>query len=537
MVYRAWCMMHHVKIALITWSDRGAAGPVPSYHGRRPDTDPGPILRLLTRWPERPSYDAVWLLTNPAGEARARALCKQMQSHVSQAICCVLPIDDPTDHGQLFQALSPLLQRIDRRHGPERWQRDVLLSAGTPQMQTMWVILVQSGLLRARMLQVIPDAFVPDPHPSPVREVRLDIEGFPEIRALRDEVRRLRAQVSWKGREIIAQSEPMQAIQSRAQRVAASDLPVLVLGETGTGKELLARAIHEASERAAGPFVAENCASLSEGLLASELFGHEAGAFTGATGRKRGVFELAHGGTLFLDEVGDLPMTVQAHLLRVLQEGQIRRVGGEATVRVDVRLITATHRDLRSLVRDGRFREDLFYRLNGTALELPPLRHRIDDIPLLIDHFLRRVPPARKLELRPSVLKVLARYSWPGNVRELRAEVMRWKVFCQDRVELDDLSPEILSPNEPNVPSPPLGSSVSSSQTTLAQAVREAERRAIELALSAQQGNLSRSALALGIDRHTLGRKLVALRIDHRGGDSSKVSPGTRRGAGYTKKS
>lgn|GEM_PF-2867205 len=502
-----------MKNALITWSDRGASGPVPSYHGRRPDSDPGPILRLLTRWPACPAYDAVWVLTNPSGEARARTLCKQLESRVGEAICCVLPTDDPSDHGQLFQALAPVLQRIDRRHPAERWRRDVLLSAGTPQMQTMWVILVQAGSLRARMLQVIPDAFVPDPHPSPVREVRLDIEGFPEIRALRDEVRRLRAEVSWKEREVVAQSAPMQRLQSRAQRVAASELPVLIVGETGSGKELLARAIHEASDRAAGPFVAENCASLSEGLLASELFGHEAGAFTGATGRKRGVFELAHGGSLFLDEVGDMPLAVQAHLLRVVQEGQLRRVGGESTVRVDVRLITATHRDLRGLVRDGRFREDLFYRLHGTTLELPPLRQRREDIPLLIDHFLLREPPARKLELRPAVLDVLDNYPWPGNVRELRAEVMRWKVFCHKRVDLEDLSPELIAPKAVGPGDAATQGAACAPGTTLASAVRSAERAAIESALRTHQGNLSRTANALGIDRHTLKRKLASLQI------------------------
>lgn len=497
-----------VKTALITWSDRGATGPIPSYHGRRPDTDPGPILRLLTRWESCPAYDAAWVLTTPAGEARARTLCKQIEQRAGKATCCVLPIEDPSDHEQLFQALGPLLQRIDRRHPSDRWHRDVLLSAGTPQMQTLWVILVQAGLLGARMLQVIPEAFVPKPHPSPVREVRLEIEGFPEIRALRDEVRRLRAEVSWNGKEIIAHSEVMRSLQSRAQRVAASDLPVLLAGETGTGKELLARAIHEASARASGPFIAENCASLSEGLLASELFGHEAGAFTGATGRKRGVFELAHGGTLFLDEVGDMPLTVQAHLLRVLQEGQLRRVGGESAVRVDVRLITATHRDLRSLVREGRFREDLFYRLHGATLELPALRNRAEDIPILIDHFLRRVPPARKLDVRPRVIEALGRYSWPGNVRELRAEVMRWKVFCQDRVELDDLSPEILAPRaSESVPgAPDAGAGVAI--PTLGQAVRATERQLIEQALHAHNGNLSRAAAALGIDRHTLKRKM-----------------------------
>lgn len=496
-----------MKTALITWSDRGAAGPIPSHHGVRPDSDPGPILRLLTRWDSCPTYDSVWVLTTSAGESKARALCKQVEQRTGKTTCCVLPIDDPSDHAQLFQALGPLLQRIDRRHPSDRWRRDVLLSAGTPQLQTLWVILVQAGLLSARMLQVIPEAFVPRPHPSPVREVKLDIEGFPEIRALRDEVLRLRAEVSWNAKEIIAHSEVMRSLQARAQRVAASDLPVLLAGETGTGKELLARAIHDASGRSSGPFIAENCASLSEGLLASELFGHEAGAFTGATGRKRGVFELAHGGTLFLDEVGDVPPAVQAHLLRVLQEGQLRRVGGESAVRVDVRLITATHRDLRALVREGRFREDLFYRLHGATLELPALRQRVEDIPLLIDHFLRLVPPARRLEVRPRVLEALRGYSWPGNVRELRAEVLRWKVFCEDRVELHDLSPEILAPRTSE--SVLATSDTATTIPTLGEAVRATERQLIERAMKAHDGNVSRAAAALGIDRHTLKRKLA----------------------------
>jgi DNA-binding NtrC family response regulator len=494
--------------ALITWSDRGITGPIPSHHGRRPREDVGPLLRLMTAWTRRPAYASAWVLTTPAGEAPTRALLEDLAPQVPAVECCVLPVADPTDHGQLFHALRPVLARIAREQPRDRWRHDVLLSAGTPQVQTLWVILVQAGILPARMLQVIPAVFVPDPHPEPVREVRLAIEGFPEIRALREEVERLRAAAGWTARGIVGESPALQALQVRASRVAGSDLPVLILGETGTGKELVARAIHEGSPRSRGPFVAESCAAFAEGLLASELFGHEAGAFTGALGRKRGLFELAHGGSLFLDEVGDLPLPVQAHLLRVLQEGQVRRVGGEATVRVDVRLLTATHRDLAADVRAGRFREDLWYRLRGVELRLPPLRERTGDLPLLVDHFLRHPPPARPLEVSSRVLRALETHPWPGNVRELRAEVMRWKVFCTRRVTVADLSPEILGAPAAG-PSP--GQATTASR--LADAVQATERQVIARALADHGGNLSRAALALGIDRNTLRRKRASLGV------------------------
>ncbi len=391
MHHQCWCAAHHLwyslhqmQPALITWSDRGVSGPSPAYHGTRPKSDPGPVMRLLSCWQNCPAYKAAWVLTTAAGQAKAQELCKDLGRRIECVECCVLPVDDPSDHAQLFQALEPLRQRLERDQSSGQWQYDVLLSAGTPQAQTIWVILVQAGLLQARMLQVIPEAFVPDPHPSPVREVRLDIDGFPEIRALRDEVQRLRAAVRWPGGALIGQSCSMQTLCLRVGRVAASDLPVLLLGETGTGKELVARSIHDASPRANGPFVAENCAAIADSLLSSELFGHEAGAFTGAISRKRGLFEMAHGGTLFLDEIGDMPASVQAHLLRVLQEGRLRRVGGETTVRIDVRVIAATHRNLPQMTREGRFRADLYYRLRGATLELPPLRDRREDIPLAV---------------------------------------------------------------------------------------------------------------------------------------------------------
>ncbi|MFT4625915.1 MAG: two-component system response regulator AtoC [Myxococcota bacterium] len=220
-------------------------------------------------------YDQVWVLTTPAGERPARDRVERLSAGGAAVEVHVLPVTDPSDHAQLFRALTPVLASLPAA------RVDVLLSAGTPQSQTLWVILVQAGVLDARMLQVIPAAFVPDPHPHPVREVRLEIPGFPEIRALRVEVDRLRARDAVVASGLVGHSAPMLALQRRLGRVAASSIPVLVLGETGVGKELVARAVHAASGRAAGPFVAESCASLSESLLASELFGHEAGAFTG----------------------------------------------------------------------------------------------------------------------------------------------------------------------------------------------------------------------------------------------------------------
>jgi two-component system, NtrC family, response regulator AtoC len=294
-------------------------------------------------------------------------------------------------------------------------------------------------------------------------------------------------------------------------------LPVLVLGETGSGKELVARAIHDGSDRTAGPFVAENCGALAESVLASELFGHEASAFTGAGGRHRGLFEQAHGGTMFLDEVAELPPQVQAMLLRVLQEGTLRRVGGEKSIKVDVRVVAATHRDLSAMVKAGSFREDLYYRLRGATLRVPPLRERVSDIPAMVKRFLHETSVGRrprKLTVTPRAMRQLAAYPWPGNVRELRSEVLRWAVFCDDVVDVEDLAPELRGVLEHTPTSSNLGESKGEAGSdllhTLEVVVRHAERSAIEQALHVHSGNLLRTAKALGIERNTLKRKLRA---------------------------
>jgi two-component system, NtrC family, response regulator AtoC len=499
--------VHRVKRALLTWSDAGTDGPAPAHQAPRPSGDRGPILRLLDQDESR--YDALWILTVPAGEKPAEKLAGVARVKVPHVEVRALEIDDPSDYAKLFRVVGPVAAAARRAFAREAWAIDVLLSAGTPQSQTLWVVLVQAGVLPARMLQVIPAVFVGKTHPRAVREVRLDIDGFPEIRALRAEVARLRAEV--RAPSLVGESEPMRALGARIARVAATDVPTLVLGETGTGKELVARAIHDSSARAEGPFVAENCGVFAEGVVQSELFGHEAGSFTGAAGRRRGVFEQAHQGTLLLDEVGELSPRVQSQLLRVLQEGVLRRVGGEARVAVDVRVIAATHRDLEAMVAEGTFREDLYYRLRGATLPVPPLRERAGDLELLVRAFLDEVRTRRGgkgLEVSREALRALSSHAWPGNVRELRAEVMRWGVFCDERVDVADLAPEIVAPATQR-PSPPIAAGVTGEVPTLAAAVEAAERAAITAALASEKGNLSRTARALGIDRNTLKRKLL----------------------------
>jgi DNA-binding NtrC family response regulator len=485
---------------LLTWSDRGVAGPRPNHHSPRPADDQGPILRLL----EHREYERARILCTPAGRGPAESLVAELRRRIAAVELVELAIDDPSDYEQLFVALGPVVARLDLP------SCDVLLSAGTPQMQTLWVILVEAGLLRATMLQVIPAAFVPDPHPSPIRPVRLDIEGFPKIQAMRDELRRLRAQTATRG-DLIGESEAMSLLGRRLARVARADVPVLILGETGTGKELVARAVHAASERARGPFVAENCGSFSEGVLASELFGHERGAFTGANARRRGLFEQADGGTLLLDEIGETSARTQVMLLRVLQEGRLRRLGGEAEIRVDVRVLAATHRDLAAMVAAGQFREDLYYRLRGATLELPPLCERGRDLELLVAHFLTTLGRKRRPWPTPAAWAALHGYRWPGNIRELRAEVVRWMVFCEATVELEDLSPEIRAST--SVPPPILGPILRPSPdagfASLAVRIEATERAAVDEALERFAGNLSAAARALGIDRNTLKRKLA----------------------------
>jgi two-component system response regulator AtoC len=272
--------------------------------------------------------------------------------------------------------------------------------------------------------------------PFDLDEVLISVKRLFEHQALASRVRSLEERAELRER-MIGRSPAMSQIYKTIGRVAASDASVLITGETGTGKELAANLIHQNSARRNGPLVKVNCAALPETLIESELFGHEKGAFTGAVAQRKGRFELAHKGTIFLDEVGEITLPVQKKLLRVLQEGEIERVGGTGVVKVDVRVLTATNRDLLQEVKDGHFREDLYYRLNVINLHMPPLRERRADIPVLVEHFLdkyRYKPGAPPTKISEEALELLERYDWPGNVRQLENEIERAVVLSQGNV-------------------------------------------------------------------------------------------------------
>jgi DNA-binding NtrC family response regulator len=299
----------------------------------------------------------------------------------------------------------------------------------------------------------------------------------------------------------------MRALLGQLEQVAATRSTVLLMGESGTGKELAARALHYNSDRAERPFVVIDCAAIPETLQESELFGHTRGAFTGAVAAKRGLFEEAHGGTLLLDEVGDLSAATQAKLLRVLQEGTIRRLGDTRTIQVDVRIIAATNRDLPAEVRAGRFREDLFFRLNVLPLRLPPLRERPEDIPLLTEHFLRHFAaetgrPVR--QIAPPALDCLMAYRWPGNVRELEHAIERAVLLSQgETLEVGDLPPAVQGGGGQGVEEAPL-----SLREAVARLNADLERGLIRRALARTGGNRTEAAALLGISRRALLYKL-----------------------------
>jgi serine/threonine-protein kinase PknK len=316
--------------------------------------------------------------------------------------------------------------------------------------------------------------------------------------------------------EIIGRGPGTLSVLRQVGRVADTNVPVLFEGESGTGKELFARALHARSGRASARFVAENCAALPDTLLENELFGHERGAFTGADAAAPGLFERADGGTLFLDEVGDMSVNLQKRLLRVLQEGEVRRVGGSSVRKVDVRVVTATNRDLLSLVKDGRFREDLYYRLAVVKVRVPPLRERREDIPALCDHFLMRFgKDGRPRRMSEPALDALVRYGWPGNIRQLENEIRRAAALSRGTIELESLSAEILDPVTP-LALGAKGDAAEADGRNLKSIVEELETRIVRRILDREGGNISRAARALGLSRLGLRKKLRRYRLEVR---------------------
>ena len=347
--------------------------------------------------------------------------------------------------------------------------------------------------------------------PISTDKLLLTLENAMRLTRLERENRELRRTVG--KHELIWQGEMMSRLMAQIERVAASETRVCILGETGTGKELVARTLHQKSPRASEPFITLNCAAVPAELIESELFGHEKGSFTGAAARHVGKFEQANGGTLFLDEIGDMPLAMQAKLLRVLEEGEVERIGSSGTVKVDVRVIVATHRDLSEQVREGKFRQDLFHRIYVFPITLPPLRERRDDIPVLIEHFQKQI--ARQNNWKPAeftadAVAELQRYSWPGNVRELRNMIERLLLLATNNV-VDQATVRMVLPGSGS--NHPRGSAPDG-HGTLSERMDNVERSIILAELDRQQHHITNTAKALGVERSHLYKKCQQLGID-----------------------
>jgi transcriptional regulator with GAF, ATPase, and Fis domain len=335
-------------------------------------------------------------------------------------------------------------------------------------------------------------------HALDEREAQLDVTRT-QLELVRDG-----RETRYRYDEIAGRSEPMRELLLLVDRVTTSDVPVLIVGESGTGKELIARAMHTNGPRGGRPFVSENCASVPETLLESTLFGHVKGAFTGASTTRAGLFDVAHGGTLFLDEIGEMSLAMQAKLLRVLQDGEVRPVGGERPRQVDVRVIGATHRDLEAMVAAGRFREDLLYRLNVITLRVPALREHPEDVPLLVEHFVRKHAAGRKVRVTRAAMGKLTGFAWPGNVRQLENEIRRALVLGDGAIDVAELSADIVRGG----PSAARGAGLD-----MRSRVDALETELVTEALAKTRGNQTRAARMLGLSRFGLQKMMKRLKI------------------------
>ena len=355
-----------------------------------------------------------------------------------------------------------------------------------------------------------------------IEELRTRVANILQIAELGAENTRLRRELVADGQfgRMLGSSAPMRRVFEMAERVAATDATVLILGESGTGKDLLAQEIHDRSPRAGKAFVAVNCAALPENLIESELFGFERGAFTGAAQQRKGKFELASGGTIFLDEIGDMNPVTQAKVLRVLENRKIERLGGSQSIAVDVRVISATHRDLSAEIAAGKFREDLYYRLRVVTLELPALREHKEDIPALVDAFLAQFGArhSRKVKINRAALDLLSAYDWPGNVRELRNAVERSLVLCRsDEITVADLPEEIREGHRPLTPAGTESESAFLGESDFREAKRQFEIVYLKRKLEEHRWNVSKTAAVVGLHRQSLQEKLRELGIQRPG--------------------
>jgi len=343
--------------------------------------------------------------------------------------------------------------------------------------------------------------------PISTEKLLLTVENVLRLQRLESENRQLRQRLG--KHEIVWSGEAMRKVMSQIERVAASETRVCILGETGTGKELIARTLHERSPRASGPFITLNCAAVPAELIESELFGHEKGSFTGAAARHIGKFEQAEHGTIFLDEIGDMPLPMQAKLLRVLEENEIERIGGDKPILVDVRVLVATHRDLGALAKEGKFRQDLFHRVYVFPLLLPPLGERREDIPNLVEHFAKQVCAQngwKPVPFTPEAIQALQSHPWPGNVRELRNVVERLMLLATEG-QVDTATVHVALPGTPDSPA-------STRSGLLSDRVQSFEREVILSELKRNHSHITNTARALGLERSHLYKKCEQLGIE-----------------------
>lgn len=396
---------------------------------------------------------------------------------------------------------------------------EVLETVLAKEPETLVMIVTAFGSIEKAVEAMKRGAFDFIPKPFPPDLLRTKIKKALEVQASRKETERLSSENEMLRRDagledfdIVGESESMNKVFKMVEKVAPTDSTVYIYGESGTGKELVARAIHEASTRKGGPFIRVNCSALAETLLESELFGHEKGAFTGAHKRRLGRFELADGGTIFLDEIGDVSPSIQLKLLRVLQERAFERVGGEDTVEVDVRVITATNKDIKEQVEKGKFREDLFYRLHIIPITLPALRERHSDIDLLVDHFIAKLAGRTRSRVdgvAADAMGALRAYKWPGNVRELENVIEHALVFAEgDKIRLADLPAAITGMKNQNMLEIPQG------ERSLPEILEDLEKQLILRAYDKAEGVKTETARLLGIKTSALYYKLEKYGID-----------------------
>ncbi|MBX7098174.1 MAG: sigma-54 dependent transcriptional regulator [Myxococcaceae bacterium] len=460
------------------------------------------------------------IVLRAATEILQRAGCQVVS--VDDAVEGLAAVKDPTIDVAVFDMKMPNLSGMDllKASKQARPEVEVLMMTAYATVETA-VEAVKSGAYD----------YLTKPFEN-IDVLTLAVQRAAEKKALRDRAQQLEAELQSRTRfeDLVGQSASMREVFKLVDTVSHSSATVLVQGESGTGKELIARAIHYRSPRKAAPFVAVNCSALTDTLLESELFGHVKGAFTGAVATKKGLFEAADGGTIFLDEIGDMPLATQVRLLRVLQEGEVKRVGANESISVDVRVIAATNADLQKARQEGRFREDLFYRLNVIAVTLPPLRDRPEDIPVLAHHFLHVY--SQRLEKKVTgfsseALEALTSNPWVGNVRELENVVERAMVLTSDdRIDLDDLPADIRTGRK-------VGGDVelhSLSHLPYAQAkalaMRAFERRYLSALLEKSKNNVSQAARTAGVDRSNFRRLLKQYEVGGRSRGASEEPAG-----------